>query len=260
MTADRTSSDDFTAVVNLQTASSLKLSENSTSDNPNGSGSAALFTDNNNSTNSKIVRMANANAKALGLWAGNNAASDANISFSNSFAWDFDASNGTTASAFDFVGIATHEIGHALVFISGVDVLDANGTGSFSSAASTYVSTLGLFRHSVTSRANNAVDWAADNRDKYFSLDGGSTPGTQLSTGLTYGDGRQASHWKDNLGLGIMDPTAGYGETLAIAANDLQAFYGIGWNLGSEPDDSSSLMLLGLVTAAIAIVRRRRSI
>jgi len=258
MTADRTSSDDFTAVANLQAASSLKLIMNHTSDNPNGSGSAGLFIDNNNSNNNKNIRMTNANAKALGLLAGNNTASDASISFSNSFTWDFDSSNGITAGAFDFVGIATHEIGHALGFVSGVDVLDGNGTGSFSSAAFTFVSTLDLFRHSVTSRANNAIDWAADNRDKYFSLDGGTTLGTQLSTGLTYGDGHQASHWKDDLGLGIMDPTAGYGETLAITANDVQAFDAIGWNLASVPDDSSSLMLLGLGTAAIAIVRRRK--
>jgi hypothetical protein len=34
-----------------------------------------------------------------------------------------------------------------------------------------------------------------------------------FSTGKTFGDGPQASHWKDSLGLGMMDPTAGTGES-----------------------------------------------
>ena len=263
MAADRTSAADFIAVANLQSASSLKLIMNRTSDNPNGNGNAGLFIDNNNSNNNKVIHMTSANAKALGLLAGNNSASDASISFSTAFAWDFDSSNGITAGTFDFVGVAAHEIGHALGFISGVDVLDyyspVSGLATYSSSAFQNVSTLDLFRHSATSKANGAIDWAADNRTKYFSLDGGTTVGAAFSNGVNFGDGNQASHWKDSLGLGIMDPTASYGETLAITANDVQAFDAIGWNLASVPDNSSSLMLLGLGTAAVVMVRRRKA-
>ena len=261
MTLDRTSADDFTAVANLQAGSGLRLLMNRTSDNPNGAGSAGLFIDANGSNNNSNIRMTNANAKALGLLAGNNAAIDANISFSNAFTWDFDPSNGITAGAFDFVGIATHEIGHALGFISGVDILDINSTSPnfFPSGAFTYVSTLDLFRHSAIGDANGALDWAADTRSKYFSIDGGATVGPQFATGSVWGDGQQASHWKDNLGIGVMDPTAAPGELLGITANDIQAFDVIGWNRAdaSVPDEASSLALLGLGVVAIAGLRRR---
>ncbi len=48
------------------------------------------------------------------------------MSFSNQYVWDFDRSDGITAGAIDFVGVAAHEIGHALGFRSGVDLADAN--------------------------------------------------------------------------------------------------------------------------------------
>src|SRR5262249_26172948 len=50
-----------------------------------------------------------------------------------------------------------------------------------------------------------------------------------FSTGQTHGDGRQASHWKDNLALGIMDPTAAPGEQMLITNLDRQAMDVIGW-------------------------------
>jgi len=33
------------------------------------------------------------------------------------------------------------------------------------------------------------------------------------ATGINFGDGRQASHWKDNLAIGLMDPTAATART-----------------------------------------------
>ncbi len=81
-----------------------------------------------------------------------------------------------------------------------------------------------------------------------------------FSTGAYVGDGRQASHWKDNLGLGIMDPTSSYGELLAISTNDIRAFDVIGWNRADAsgvPDTASTLALLGLGLALVGSLRRR---
>ena len=61
-----------------------------------------------------------------------------------------------------------------------------------------------MFRYSAASFALGAIDWTADTRNKYFSLDGGVTAGPLFSTGRNFGDGQQASHWKDSLGIGIM--------------------------------------------------------
>src|SRR4029079_2080081 len=99
----------------------------------------------------------------------------------------------------------------ALGFTSGVDVLDANSSGPTYLPETTFSLSVGdLFRYSTESRGYGlgCVDFCADTRDKYFSIDGGTTKLYSYSTGLTKGDGRQASHWKDNLGIGIMDPTA----------------------------------------------------
>lgn len=56
---------------------------------------------------------------------------DGSITFNSKRTFDFDPSNGITAGQFDFVGTATHEIGHVLGFISGVDILDLNSTIAF---------------------------------------------------------------------------------------------------------------------------------
>ncbi|MBK7264236.1 MAG: hypothetical protein IPI03_21390 [Rubrivivax sp.] len=48
---------------------------------------------------------------------------DAFVQFNSNYAFDHDRSNGIGSGQFDFVGIAAHEIGHALGFVSGVDVL-----------------------------------------------------------------------------------------------------------------------------------------
>lgn len=261
--ADTTSTTDTTATANLQAGPALSLLLNRTSNSPNGSGSATPFLDNDGDANNSLMRMSNANAKALGLLAANNAAVDASITFSTAYSWDFDPNNGVNGTDFDFIGIATHEIGHALGFISGVDVLDINSppvNGPFADHQFTFVSTLDLFRYSALSVQNSALDWTADNRTKYFSLDGGATQGAAFSNGRNFGDGRQASHWKDSLGLGVMDPTAGLGELLAISANDIVAFDAIGWNLTpahGAPDGASTIGLIGLGFAFIALLRRQ---
>lgn len=267
--ADRSSADDFQAVGSLSAGPAFSMLINRTADNPNGAGSATPYVDNAGANNS-ILSLTAANAKALGLNAGTGSVAglcigncDAGIQFSNSFAFDFNPNDGITAGEFDFVGIATHEIGHALGFISGVDVLDFNSppfNGPFFADQFTFVSSLDLFRYSAQSAAAGVIDWTADTRSKYFSLDGGVTVGPGFSTGSIFGDGQQASHWKDSLGIGIMDPTAGRGELLAISANDVRGFDVIGWNVNvAAIPEPSTYALFGLGLAAIGVLRRRRA-
>lgn len=242
--SDRTSINDNTAVNSLASGSTFNLLLNRTANNPNGVGSATPYLDNNGNANNQTIEMTSANAKALGLQ-GNSTSSDASISFSSLFNWDFNRSDGITNGAFDFVGLATHEIGHALGFTSGVDVLDGNSSSQYyNDNQFTYVSPLDLFRYSTDSKNVNAIDWTADNRAKYLSIDGGVTNIGDLSTGDTFGDGRQNGHWKDNLGLGILDPTISPGELLAISENDKRALDAIGWNRS----DSATLTQANLVS------------
>lgn len=259
LAADATSPADATAIAHLPGGSSFGMLINRTANNPHGAGSATPYLDNNGDANNQLLYFSNAEAKALGMavtpqtLTGCIGNCDGFIQFNSDFNFDFNPNNGTDANAFDFVGVASHEIGHVLGFISGVDILDANAppyNGPFNDSEFTYVSMLDLFRYSAASSAQGVIDWTADNRAKYFSLDG-TTMGPQFSTGENFGDGRQASHWKDNLFIGIMDPTAGMGETLHITGNDVLAMDAIGWNVAAIPEPSGWAMLIaGLMVLA----------
>ncbi|WP_374585553.1 NF038122 family metalloprotease [Pseudoduganella sp.] len=266
LAADATSASDATAVAHLPTGPSFGVLINRTADNPHGAGSATPYVDNNGGDNNQVMYIANAQAKAIGLAVAPQTLNgcigqcDGFIQFNSDFNFDFDASNGTAANAFDFVGVAAHEIGHVLGFISGVDILDFNAppyNGPFQADEFMFVSTLDLFRYSSESAAQGVIDWTADTRSKYFSLDG-TTVGPEFSTGTLFGDGRQASHWKDDLFIGLMDPTAGMGETLHITGNDVLAMDAIGWDVAPIPEPSGWAML-GAGLLLIAARQRGRT-
>jgi hypothetical protein len=288
---NRTSADDFQAVSSLQSGSSFAMLINGTSNSPNGFGSRTPYVDNDGDANNTTVRATTANARALGLsveyGTGDNSF-DGLITFNTRFAFDFDSSDGITAGAYDFVGVATHEIGHALGFISGVNVLDNfNGSGDYQRDDQlTYVSPVDLFRYTSLSAATSANGLTGtpgipnftlgtyapdftpgggtiDPIDQYFSLDNGATVLASLATGRNFGDGQQASHWKDNLTLGIMDPTSNRGEVQRFSANDLRLFDVIGYTLRpgalesvSAPEPGSFALIL--FTGALLIPRPRR--
>ncbi|PTY08731.1 PEP-CTERM sorting domain-containing protein [Opitutaceae bacterium EW11] len=261
---DATSKLDVSAVTSLQPGSSFSMLINRTADNPNGPGSAVPYLDNDGSDNNSYVRMTIANARALGLYSSSGGASDGTIRFNSDFAFDFDPTDGIDADKIDFVGVATHEIGHALGFISGVDTLTYNSPpfgGPYPSDAFVYVSPLDFFRYSVDSRAQGkgVIDYTADTRMKYFSVDGGNTGLALFSTGES-GDGWQASHWIDNWGYGIMDPAAAYGELLSLSKTDVAAFDAIGWDTVRAVPEPSTYGLIGAGMLGLAMILRRRRV
>ena len=202
-----------------------------------------LFLDNNNSVNNNYLSVTTANLKALGLL-NDTGDSDGSITFSNTFNFDFDSSDGIDSDAFDFVGVATHEIGHALGFVSGVDTLDffsgqgPNAGSNIDFNQYAIFNTLDLFRYSLTSleQGEGIQDLAIKDRGQFFSLDGGENSIATFATGTYNGDGRQASHWKDNRTIGLLDPTIGRGEIGALTDTDLLAFDSIGYALYNPID------------------------
>ncbi len=267
MITDVTSADDLSMVANLPNSSTFSVYINETTEATGGS--QTPYVDNDLGANNSNVRLTTANQKALGLLAGNAAGADAIIRFSDQFSWDFDPTDGIGIGMIDFVGVAIHELGHAMGFTSGVDILDNNAGGVFNDDEFSYVNSLDFTRFSAESLTAGAdIDWTADNRAKFYSIDGGTTAGGGLvggidhfSRGINKGDGRQASHWRDNLALGIFDPTsARAGLANFVTALDIQALDIIGWNLQSAASvpEPSALCLFGLGVVGFGVRRIRR--
>lgn len=240
---DARTDDDQQALAHIPAGEPLRLLINRTSNNPNGAGSAAPYLDADADANNTTVAITNANAKALGLRPRHDGASDGTILVDESY-----RTQGSVSARF-----AGHEIGHILGFMSGVDALDYNSTGTFHpDDYFGFVSPLDLVRRSTRSLAQgvDVIDWTADRVDKYFSVDGGVTKIASFSTGETWGNGIQNSHWR--LGsTGIM----GYGSA-GVTAADVRAMDVIGWNVVVPEPAAWVLAISALASCAVAVRRR----
>ena len=80
----------------------------------------------------------------------------------------------------------------------------------------------------------------------------------RMSTGASTGDGRQASHWKDNFFtgdlVGVMDPTLPYATVMPLDLPDLRALDLIGYEIFTP--EPATLCAVGL--GSLLILRRRR--
>jgi hypothetical protein len=261
---------DRIAVANLQTLNgdgTLNFRANAPLTGLGGANSEATFYDANGTDNNRYLDVNSAQIKALGLTAINYDANayDAQISFSSAFDFDFDPTDGVSAGAYDFTGVAVHELGHALGFVSGVDTYDY--VASLGAAGTRFElddyaigSILDLYRYGNgfnEADGSRSLQWAA-NRDAFFSIDGqtpynynqaASAELASFSTGAFTGDGSQASHWADAKAfvqdpagacyfdarqIGIMDPTASPCGNGIVTSNDLAAMDAIGWNLSKD--------------------------
>lgn len=258
LAADATSTLDFQSVANLEALTpnayggGVSFLANGLRRNAQnqvvGYTDTATRIDNDGSINNSTLAITKASAKALSLTvdANGNAidygSSDGSITFSDAFNFDFDPTDGIDSNAFDFIGVAIHEIGHALGFVSGVDTYDlytAPGTSNNRAGGleSLVVSSqLDLFRYG----SDGQLNWSTQGTP-YFSVDGGATQlfgDSRFSTGRYNGDGRQASHFKDSASgvpqLGVMDPTSGYGQMQEITGLDLAAFDVIGYQISLD--------------------------
>lgn len=246
MAADSQSATDASVLATLGSGSSYSRLINQTNDTP-GPDYFATWT-----SSLDYLYINRANAKALGLLSSNATGEDAAISFNSAYTFDYDRSNGIAAGQIDFIGVALHEIGHALGFVSIVDYIDTTS----GNAADFANMPMDFLRYSSDSAQLGISDVSAGTADKYLKI---GNLQLAMSTGVNLGDGRQASHFKDNLGLGLMDPTASKGELINITANDLLVMDAIGWNLTAVPEPSTYGVALGGATLLVAVFRRRKA-
>jgi hypothetical protein len=191
---------------------------------------------------SQRVALTSANVKAF-TGSNNIATADSTIQFSTNFNFDFNPSDGITAGSYDFIGVAIHEIGHALGFISGADDFNySQGNSGYNPNSDWWAYGLDMFRYAKTSFGTTLNIKPGD--AAYFSLDGGATAygGGFFSTGEDFGDGWQASHWKapgtcTGL-LGMMNPYLCNGRQTIVTGLDIAGFDAIGWNFTTGVRDN----------------------
>lgn len=204
-----------------------------------------------------------ANLKALGFTGLDTTfgVSDASITFSTAFAFDFDNSDGVSLGAVDFETVAAHEIGHALGFVSFVDSIDGGAT-----SVSPFTLDLLRFGNNIVGQdPATSGDFTIFSRNLVPGADGITDaindPELRMSTGLTGGDGRQASHWKaDELTgtlIGLMDPTLANGVFYGPTFADFRALDLIGYEITPVPEPGTFSLLL-LSGATFVALRRRR--
>jgi hypothetical protein len=170
--------------------------------------------------------MATAEAKALGL--GNNGGTDGFVGFNAAVPWTFDPNNRAVSGAYDFLGVAQHEVSEILGRTADL--------GTFYSA----LEPLDLFRYSARNRRA-----LMPGNGQYFSIDGGVTNLNTFNETRGGDLGDWAGHTTD-----AFNAASRSGVFLPISSADITALDVIGYDVGPGLAASGTAPSGGVVATA----------
>ena len=192
-----------------------------------------------NQTGPNLIAFTRADAKALGLISTTSNVLDGAIGFSTTLNWDFNQTDGITSGAYDFVGVAEHEITEILGRATGIGV---NGMGN-------YQMPLDLFRYS----APGVHSYTYSGTTAYFSLDDGKTSLGAFDTTL---DGGDRADWLTGSVVGTpRDVQNAYlnGGATGLSPSDLSLLRSIGWAATPTGYSNGAGVTIGTLVAAAAV-------
>ena len=183
-----------------------------------------------NPTGGRTIYVSTANAKALGFNLLHPNSLDGSVGFDSSATWTFNPGQRAQNGAYDFIGVAEHEISEVLGRYSALDP-------SCTSGASCPESVLDLYRYTQA----GTLDLTGTNA--YFSLDGGQTVANTFNGDTSVGDlGDWAGQTLDAFNYALPS-----GKELPVSQGDLQEMASLGYTLAPVPEPGqAALMFAGL--------------
>ncbi len=214
-------------------------------------------------TGGKRELMSTSEAKSLGL--SSYSGTDGFVGFDKSSSWTFNANNRQVGGAFDFIGVAEHEISEVLGRMS--DLGTIGGT----------LDPLDLFRY--TGSGTRQLTAPSGSPCGYFSINGGAS-GVNGGGNFNCGNGGDLGDWALS-GTDAFNAGAPPGIALPVSGTDLTELDVLGYNLSGQQTgtaqiaggaagvqtaqaatavpEPSTLSLLGAAMLGLVLARRGRS-
>ena len=164
-------------------------------------------------------------------------ATNAYVGFGGGFNWQYTQTGGIAAGAYDFVGVALHEITHALGRVS----------YEFVAPNTPFLTPLDLVRYNCGSTTLNSTSGST----ACFSINGGITDLAVFSPTSDSAD----------LNGATIDPFNAFmssGTTYTMTSLGNQMMQSIGWTLSTAVPEPGTVYLIGVSFIAMIVARRRK--